>query len=403
MTPSFSLLRTVPMLAAGLACSLAAAPRTLITAPENLVRSRELLAAGDERLRPALEALLAEADQALKQKPVSVVDDELVPPSGDRRDYMSVGPYWWPNPKTENGLPYVRRDGEVNPERNEGDSVALGRMNRAVQALCLGYFFTGREEYAEHAARLLRAWFLDPETGMKPNLNYGQAIPGITEGRGIGIIDTASLASLVDVVGLLDPSPAWTQADRQGLEQWFGAYLDWLLTSKHGRDEARAHNNHGTWYDVQVVAFALFCGREDVARKTLAEVGSKRLAKQIEPDGRQPHELARTKTWSYSIMNLHGFLTLARLGRHAEVDLWNFATEDGRSLRRALDFLAEYGKPGATWPHAQLGGWQFHALLPCLLVGADGFAEPAYRELLACLPEDGVRKDRSQLFHPPAP
>lgn len=374
---------------------------TLIVPGRNLAVSRELLRAGDERLRPAFAAFLAEAEEALAQPPVSVVDDDLVPPSGDRRDYTSIGPYWWPNPETEDALPYIRRDGEVNPERNEGDSVALGRMNRAVQALCLGYFFTGREDYAEHAARLLRTWFLDAETAMKPNLNYGQAIPGITEGRGIGIIDTASLASLVDLVGLLDSSPAWTE--HRGLEQWFSAYLDWLLTSKHGHAEARAHNNHGTWYDVQVAAFALFCGREEVARRTLEQVAERRLATQIEPDGSQPHELARTKSWTYSAMNLKGLLTLAQLGRWADVDLWNVVTGDGRSLRRALDFLLAYGEPGLQWPHAQLGGWQFHALLPCLLIAADGFAEPAYRAPLARMPEAIVRSHRSLLFHPPVP
>jgi hypothetical protein len=29
---------------------------------------------------------------------------------------MSLAPYWWPDPKSPNGLPYIRRDGERNPE-----------------------------------------------------------------------------------------------------------------------------------------------------------------------------------------------------------------------------------------------------------------------------------------------
>lgn len=392
---------SVGVLAVSMTCSLAAAPRTLIVPAANLVRSRQLLADGDETLRPALTALLAEADKALDQKPVSVIDDDLVPPSGDRRDYMSVGPYWWPDPKTKDGLPYIRRDGEVNPERKQGDPVAMGHMSGAVHSLCLGYYFSGKEAYAEHAAQLLRTWFLDEKTGMHPNLNYGQAIPGRTAGRGIGIIDTASLSSLFDLVRLLDPSPAWTPTDRQGLEKWASDYLDWLLTSPHGKDEAKTQNNHAVWYDVQVATFALFCGRTDVARSTLEKVGPKRIATQIKPDGRQPHELARTKSWSYSIMNLNGFLTLAQLGRNVEVDLWSFSTADGRSIRQALDFLAAYAEPDAKWPFPQLGDTKPRDLLSPLLVGADGFHEPAYRERLAQIPAEQIRSDRNLLLYPP--
>ena len=41
----------------------------------------------------------------------NVVDGKkLVAPSGDKHDYISVGTYWWPNPDTSDGLPYIRRD-----------------------------------------------------------------------------------------------------------------------------------------------------------------------------------------------------------------------------------------------------------------------------------------------------
>jgi hypothetical protein len=396
------MVHAVGVLAVSLSCTADVLPKTVIASAENLAQSRRRLAENDARLRPALETLLAEADKALAQGLVSVVDDDLVPPSGNRRDYMSVGPYWWPNPQTKDGLPYIRKDGEVNPERNRGDTVAMGKLNGAVRSLCLAYFFVGNEAYAEHAAKLLRTWFLDPEKGMNPNLNYGQAIPGRCDGRGVGIIDTASLAVLVDVLGLLELSPAWTVGDRAALEQWFSDYLDWLLTSSHGRDEAKAGNNHGTYYDIQVAVFALFCGRRDVARRTLEQVGSRRIASQVAPDGRQPHELARTKSWSYSIMNLNGLLTLAQLGRHVGVDLWSFSTPDGRGLRNALDFMVGFAAPDAVWPHPQLGSRRAQDLLQAVLAGSDGFGDPAFLEVLAQMPEEPLRGHRLMLFHPSA-
>lgn len=34
----------------------------------------------------------------------------------DANDYVSLARYFWPDPNTPNGLPYIRRDGHVNPE-----------------------------------------------------------------------------------------------------------------------------------------------------------------------------------------------------------------------------------------------------------------------------------------------
>src|SRR5206468_10167156 len=118
--------------------------------------------------------------------------------------------------------------------------------------------------------------------------------------------------------------------------------LSWMRESRHGRDESASKNNHGTYYDVQASAYALFIGRDDIARQTLAAAREKRIAAQVEPDGRQPLELARTRSWGYSIMNTDGLVDLATLGEHVGVDLWHYQTRDGRSLRSALLYLAPY-------------------------------------------------------------
>src|SRR3954468_7394630 len=194
--------------------------------------------AGD--LQPAYEHLKSDADKALKAKPVSVMDKKLTPSSGDKHDYMSVAPYFWPDPTKPNGLPYIRKDGQVNPERtnNATDANASKEMMANVQTLTLAYYFSGNDAYADHAATLLRTWFLDPATRMNPNLNFGQAIPGVTPGRGIGIIDTVGLIGVVDSIGLLQSSKSWTDADQKGMVAWFDAYATWLQTSKNGKEEA---------------------------------------------------------------------------------------------------------------------------------------------------------------------
>ncbi|MGH9799865.1 MAG: alginate lyase family protein, partial [Blastocatellia bacterium] len=323
--------------------------------------------ASDPQLVPAWTKLEQEAKKALAASTFSVVSKALTPPSGDKHDYMSQAPYFWADPKSPSGLPYVRRDGERNPEINKiSDHRTMDEMVAASETLALAYYFKGDEAYAAKAAQLLRAWFLDAATRMNPNLEYAQGIPGINTGRGIGLIETRGLTRAVDAIGLLAGSKAWTEADQRGVRDWYGAFLKWMQESKNGREENAAKNNHGTYYDLQSVSFALFLDQRDLAAKILETAKQKRIALQIEPDGRQPLELVRTKAWSYSTGNLDGLMTLARLGENVGVDLWNYQTKDGRGIRRALDYLIPFALNEKKWPDQQLGEWPPQMLHPLL-------------------------------------
>jgi hypothetical protein len=301
-----------------------------------------------------------------------------------------MAPYFWPDPNKPDGLPYIRRDGKVNPERDKYDAPLLGKMNRAVSTLALAYYLTGEERYAEHAALLLRTWFLDEKTRMNPNLNYGQFVPGVNEGRGNGIIDTVGLLSVVDAVGLLEGSKTWTKSDQAGMQAWFGEYVKWLRTSKNGKEEAAAANNHGTWYDVQVVTFALFSGeKEESVKEFLEECKTKRIARQIDPDGKQTLELKRTKAYDYSLVNLRGLFALATLGDRVGVDLWHYETKDGRSIRKALDWMVPFAAGEKEWPYEQITQLKGASLAPLLRRAATAYKEERYEKLIGKVTERG--------------
>lgn len=378
-------------------------PRVFLLDPDQLQVARQRLREGDKTLKPALDQLEREAQRTLKIRPLTVMQKRTLPPSGDKHDYLSLAPYFWPNPATSNGLPYTRRDGQRYPGAYEDtDRKALGDMADQVETLALAHYFTGSEPYAEHAARLIRAWFLDSATRMNPNFEFAQAVRGVNTGRGIGLIEARAFTHVADAAGLLAGSKSWAAADERALRKWFEAFLKWMRESRLGRDEAAAKNNHGTFYDLQVAVYALYVDKPETAREVLRSVGPHRVSSQVEPDGRQPLELERTKAWSYSIANLSGLMTLADLAGRCGVDLWHYETPDGRSICRALDYLVPFSLGGKAWPFEQIGGFSPEALYPLLREAARCRPEREYISLLAKIPPED-ESARTRLLRPSPP
>jgi hypothetical protein len=367
-----------------LAAAASAQPRVISLDPALLAQAKVRAAAGDPALAPALARLRRDADKAAALKPLSVMDKTRTAPSGDKHDYLSLAPYSWPDPAKPDGLPWINRDGQVNPASREGtDHQALDRLCGTVNTLALAWYFTGQPDDAERAVALLKVWFLDDATRMNPNLTYAQGVPGRSDGSHWGIIDTVTMIALADDLGLLDGAPAFTPAVRDGLSQWFGALAKWLTESKNGLDELSAPNNHGTWCHAQAAAYALAAGDRATARR-MVEDSRRLIASQIQPDGRQPLELARTKSYSYTLYNLRAWFTLAQIGRGLDVDLFAVKTDDGRCLRVALDYLAPYFADPQTWPGKQIEPVKApdDGLATLLRQAARVYHEPRYEALL---------------------
>jgi hypothetical protein len=212
-----------------------------------LKQTKARIGNNDPQVMPAYKQLLKDADKALEFGPVSVMEKIHLPPSGNKHDYMSLAPYHWPDPAKADGLPYIRKDGQTNPEvREYKDKEYMPKLCESVQTLALAYYFSGNGAYAQHASKLLRVWFLDTATRMNPNLNYAQAIKGVNTGRGAGLIDSRHFIKVIDGIGLLQGSAHWKQKDNDGMKQWFSDFLQWMQTSEVGEDEMDAPNNHGT-------------------------------------------------------------------------------------------------------------------------------------------------------------
>ncbi len=347
-------------------CQASLGNKPLLWQLENLTAARKAINMRDQNLLPAYDTLIRAADKALKRGPYSVVDKTKSSPSGNPHDYVSLAPYWWPDPNKKDGLPYINRDGQVNPERNSDafDRIRLGKFSDDVRVLSLAAYLSGDTRYAEHAQKLLKTWFLDEETRMNPSLQYAQAVPGRSEGRGIGIIDTHSLFYVVDSALLLSSNNQLTDQTLSGMRQWFGNYAKWLATHKNGLEERVAKNNHGTYYDTQFMLFSLFSYDCNAALKTIGSTRA-RIDRQINSKGEMPLEIDRTRSLHYHVFNLDAFMLIARMTEHFSLNLYTYKGSDGAGIITALDNLAKYAGREKSWPHpeikmdsAQLYLWQ---------------------------------------------
>jgi hypothetical protein len=335
--------------------ALAASPSQFYTYdPAELALAKQKLAAHDPLYLPSYDALLKEANAALTHRRYSVVDKTLSPASGDKHDFFSFGPYWWPDPAKTDGLPYIRKDGVHNPASSTDgtDSTRMGKFSHDVTVLALAWYFTGEQKYALKAGELSRAWFLAPETRMNPNLDYGQAIPGRVNGRGIGIISSRSLIDVMDSLALLQPTEALSDAENAGVRAWYRDYLNWLLNSRNGFEESNAHNNHGTFYSAQVVAYALYTGQQEIAKRELDITKIRRIAGQIDREGKLVAELERTRPSGYVNFALEAFGYLGRYGELTGQKVWEHG-EDAHSIAQGYRFVARYVN-GEKWPYPEI-------------------------------------------------
>lgn len=348
--------------------------------------------------RPAARFNLAEFERArvlkaaqryLKEQPVTITASHSPRSAGGKHDYFSEGDYWWPDPKEPKG-PYIQRDGMTNPDNFTAHRAALMRLSVQAPALAAAWLLTRERRYAEHAARHLRAWFVDPDTLMNPHLEYAQAIQGRATGRGVGIIDTLHLVEVARAVGFIEEAGALTPSLRAGLRDWFARYLKWMTTHKYGQDERDAKNNHGTCWVVQVAEFARYTGSAELTAFCRDRYKTVLLPGQMAADGSFPLELKRTKPYGYSLFNLDAMAAVCQILSTSEDNLWTFQLPDGRGMRKAMEFMVPFIADKKKWPNPPDVMYfdQWPVRHPSLLFAGLALDEPAYINLWKTLNPD---------------
>jgi len=295
------------------------------------------------------ERSIVNGEAALDSMPVTISQFTSVRSAGEKNDFYSEGDYWWPDPEDPDG-PYIRKDGDSNPENFVAHRLALMRLSEIAGALGAAYKFTGKEKYAKALLVHLNAWFVNSETQMNPQMRYAQAIMGKVDGRGIGIIDTIHLVEVIMAARAIMSSKAWGSKNREEIIGWFEEYLQWLTSHPFGEKEKYNGNNHSTTFALQVAALALITDSKEVVNELSIFYKSYLLPEQMDDLGRFPKELNRTKPYAYSTFNLDAMTTLVQILTLAgEKNLYEFELADGRSLIKGVDYFAPFLENKSEW------------------------------------------------------
>jgi hypothetical protein len=283
-------------------------------------------------------------------------------------NYTSLATYYHPDPNSENGFPYIRKDGVVNRNVSKySDSIHLHRMVLATKLLSIFYYVTKSEEYAQRAIKIIRSFFINEQTKMNPNLTHSQIImvgEKDIKTRGL-IIDADRLFMFPDTVEILKVSPEWKDSDEESIKKWFDEMASWFLTNPRGIRQGGYHHNIKTSYLKQLIAYLCLAGRVDEAKEYISNNIKELLIKQIDSNGLQVQELNRVKSRHYCDYNLALLCDLAKICFNLGYNIWNHEDKNGcGSIRKAMLHAAnlyekdwEYSDERASDPMTR--GWLY--------------------------------------------
>ena len=221
---------------------------------------------------------------------------------------------------------------------------------------------------------------------MNPNIQFGQKRRGHNYNSPSGVLEAWRMRWVIDCAILLESFPGWTEEDATKLRSWFSQFATWMVESPTGIEESMQPNNHGTWYNAQLILYALYSENFDLARKQLDKMPT-RIFSQVFIDGRQPQELIRTRSLNYSIFNARGLITVARLGRHLNYNLFTYRSLEGRSINLAVDYMTPFIFGEKEWPILQLRPHSNGSAAQLYWNSAIGFQDREYANVFRKLPE----------------
>lgn len=310
---------------------------------------------------PLLAGLSSIAANARSIPPISVTDKPDALPGTPERSYVNAVPHWQGLAGSESGLERTRLLGLVGPVGGDVaqhyDRARLQLMIDCVCSLALDGQLNDSLASREHAACMLRSWFIDPATAMIPDGAYAR-LSAVDPGRNVldAATDFRDLYPLLDAITLLRRSGVFTLAECQQLDDWFDAFLTWLAADSATFLQQLSASPACTWYHLLMLAIAAYRGRRNVAAQVFDNLPGL-LARQFRADG-SPISSAVDATLRHEQMfNLQAWSNLVVLSSALGRDLLDFTDSQGIGLQRVfrhaqshLPSTEEFGDAGGLSP-----------------------------------------------------
>lgn len=372
-------MRTVALFLLAPLCAVAAeVPQTVLSVDEAEPIHSAIIRKETWTLDP-VRHLRAEAEKRLHEGPWTVTSDRPTDLQLDLHDYYSEAPYWWPNPENPGG-PYIRKDGLFNPARFTANKTALNAVADAVFTLGAAAYLLDDPRYAQRAARDVRTWFIDPRTRMNPNLDFAQAIRGVNQSRGTGILDGRVFIRALQGMDFLAQTGSWDAKDQAAVRHWFEDYLHWLTHSNNAEDQKSSGNSHASWWTAQVAAVSGYVENNTEQQMAFNYYREHIFPRQIRRNGSAPGEEARTRSLSYSAFNLEAYSMICRMAQVRGTDLWNVRAKSGATIATVIDYLEPYFSDPKKWAKEQISDFPNDGLYFLAFAGM-GLKNPTYLAL----------------------
>jgi hypothetical protein len=212
------------------------------------------------------------------------------------------------------------------------------------------------------------------------------------------MIDARHFVKLIDAIGLIQDSKAWTADDQKNMQQWVKDFLHWMQTSPIGRDEMDAPNNHGAWYDALRLSLALYINDKVLAKK-IVQNAQVRLDTQMNDKGRFPREMERTTSLHYSTFVMDAFVTIAQMSDEVGIDMWKYTSPSGKSIRKAFDEMKPYLTQEKKWDGEQIKDFEFDEGYMLLMEGQRHFNCKDCIQSVKTMAGDKASRLRINLFY----
>ncbi|HEY5330509.1 MAG TPA: alginate lyase family protein [Acidobacteriaceae bacterium] len=275
------------------------------------------------------------------------------------------------------------------PKAFRAHAEALIDASTNISTLTAAYVLTRDNKYALRAGAHFRAWFVDPATRMKPDLQSANATATNVTALAAGIVDGVALAEIARSLPFLADTAALAPPDLATARAWFTSFLEWLNTSRIPVIARDTKDHTASAWLLLAASIGRLLGDETTLNSCRHRFKTPTLRNQIDATGVFHHEVVTDAPYRNSLFNYDLLAGACELLSTPFASLWPYELEDGPGMRSVAAFLYPMIHDPAGWPYPA-DTFRFREVprrRPALLLAGRAYTRPEYVDLWRSLPQ----------------